>query len=136
MRKNSFCFTTHCQLKYEIFSGKHTHLFVFSSAFQHLARICAKDRGIHHQTCYTTYVFFGLFVFKQSDGCPTKKNCLLVDFQTQRVFCFGHAHGMWKFLGQGSNPHHSNNNARSLTWQDTRELPGREFFIFYFWLLQ
>ena len=30
------------------------------------------------------------------------------------VFVFGHAHIMWKFLGQGSNSCHSSNNARSL----------------------
>ena len=28
---------------------------------------------------------------------------------------FGHAHGLQKFPGQGSNPHHSSDNARSLT---------------------
>ena len=41
---------------------------------------------------------------------------------------FIHTHGMWKFLGQGSNLHHSSdpscsrNNARSLTHWATREL--------------
>lgn len=28
---------------------------------------------------------------------------------------FGHTHGIWKFLGQGSNPSHSSTNARDLT---------------------
>ena len=33
------------------------------------------------------------------------------------------AHSMWKFLGQGSNSHHSSDNARSLNCWATRELP-------------
>ena len=43
----------------------------------------------------------------------------------------GHAHGLWKFPGQGSNPHHSSNhdslctdNARSLTRCATRKPPS------------
>ena len=31
------------------------------------------------------------------------------------IFCFGHAHDMWKFPGQGSNPSHSSDSAGSLT---------------------
>ena len=44
-------------------------------------------------------------------------------------FSFGHAQGMWKFPGQGWNQHNSSNssccrdNARSLTYHTTRELP-------------
>ena len=44
------------------------------------------------------------------------------------LFVFGHAHGMWKFPGQGSNTQHSSDtshcsdNARSLTHCATREL--------------
>ena len=30
-------------------------------------------------------------------------------------FCFGHTHGMHKFLSQGSNQSHSSDNAESLT---------------------
>ena len=33
------------------------------------------------------------------------------------IYFFGHSHGMQKFLGQGSNPGHSSDNARSLTAQ-------------------
>lgn len=39
------------------------------------------------------------------------------------IFCnlyFGHGCGMWKFLGQASNLHHSGDNAKSLTVR----LPG------------
>ena len=51
-------------------------------------------------------------------------------------FCFGHACGMWKFLGQGSNPHtrdpsRCSDNARSLTCcaireflKDKSQMPG------------
>ena len=56
--------------------------------------------------------------------------------QVQRMISaflfFGHAHGMWKFLGQGSNPCHSSNLNHcsditpSLTCCATRELPGCE----------
>ena len=48
---------------------------------------------------------------------------------------FGHAHGIQKFLGQGSNPHHSSNqsyssdNIRSLTHWATRELQLQIGFI-------
>ena len=37
-------------------------------------------------------------------------------------FFFGHACGMWNFLGQGLNPRHSSGNTRSLTCWGTREL--------------
>ena len=46
---------------------------------------------------------------------------------------FGHIHGMQKFPGQGSNPHHSSDpshssdNTGSLTHQSTRELLGTHF---------
>ena len=49
------------------------------------------------------------------------------------LFLFGHAYGMWKFLGQGSNPCHSSdpshhsNSAGTLT---TRP-PGNSIFEFY-----
>ena len=45
------------------------------------------------------------------------------------IIFFGHAHGMWKFPGQGLNSHHSihlshcSDSARSLTCCATRELP-------------
>ena len=44
-------------------------------------------------------------------------------------FFFGHDYGMWKFPGQGSNPHHGRDNARSLTHWTTRELSGEHFPI-------
>ena len=49
-------------------------------------------------------------------------------------FCLGLTHGTWKFLGQGSNPHHSYNraksigNARSLTCRAKRDLWKSEKF--------
>ena len=49
--------------------------------------------------------------------CPCCVPFLLLLF----FFLLGHTHSMWKFLGQGSNPHHSSDqshssdNARSLT---------------------
>ena len=51
---------------------------------------------------------------------------------------FGCTHGMWKFLGQGSNPCHCSNpiqhieNAGSLTCCTTRELLKLFFFFFFF----
>ena len=45
------------------------------------------------------------------------------------IFYFGHNHGIWKFLGLGSNPHqscglhHSCSNTGSLTLYATCELP-------------
>ena len=36
---------------------------------------------------------------------------------------FGHTHGMWKLPGQQSNPRHSSDNTRSLTYWATSELP-------------
>ena len=49
-------------------------------------------------------------------------------------FFFGHICGMWKFLGQGSNPSLSNpslcsDNARSLIWCTTRELPQNAMWM-------
>ena len=52
-------------------------------------------------------------------------------------FFFGHAHGMWKCLGQGSNMHHSRNllpcsdNAGSLTHCTTREVLFFQEFLNY-----
>lgn len=44
------------------------------------------------------------------------------------LFIFGHTHGMWNFLGEGSNlnqssePSHWSDDAESLTYSATREL--------------
>lgn len=40
---------------------------------------------------------------------------------------FGGARGMWKFLGEGANLHHSGNNAGSLTYWPTREVLKIDF---------
>ena len=37
-------------------------------------------------------------------------------------FFFGHAHGVWKFPGQGSNPCHRSDNAKAPIHCSTREL--------------
>ena len=53
-------------------------------------------------------------------GFPPKRPSFQMK-QNYFYYYFGHAHGMWKFLGQGSNPSHSSSpscfsdNARSLT---------------------
>ena len=53
------------------------------------------------------------------------------------LFClFGHAHGIWKFPGEGlnlchsGNPSHSCDNARSLTLCTTRELQNGIVFVY------
>ena len=43
-------------------------------------------------------------------------------------YFFGRAHGMQKFPGQGSNPHHSSDYTGSPTCYTTRKLPGLNFF--------
>ena len=54
----------------------------------------------------------------------------------ERFFC--HAHGMQKFLGQGSNPCHSgdpshcSDNTGSSTHYTARELPLNNFLLFFF----
>ena len=57
-------------------------------------------------------------------------------------FFFGHSFGMWKFLGQGLNPHsrnlyHSCSNTRSLTHCITQELPrhGSSILITFYPLM-
>lgn len=51
-------------------------------------------------------------------------------------FSFGHIRGMWKFLDQGSNPHHGSNlspctdDAGSLTHYATRDLCKFNFNVF------
>ena len=59
---------------------------------------------------------------------------LSIQLQRWRIFSlffsfFGHTHGTWKFLGQGSNPRQSCSNARSLTHCFTRQL--KELFHLY-----
>lgn len=50
-------------------------------------------------------------------------------------FFFGHTHGMWKFLGHGSNLSHSSDlrhcsdNARSITHCTVREVHVEFFFV-------
>ena len=61
-------------------------------------------------------------IFSNSVGCLF--NLFFFFF----FFFFGCDHGMWKFLGQGSIPSHSNDNAKSLT---TRP-PGNSFTLFFF----
>ena len=36
---------------------------------------------------------------------------------------------MWKFPGQGLNPHHVSDNTKSLTYLTTREFPSKEDFM-------
>ena len=71
--------------------------------------------------------------------------CLVTRAELQRVkalseeeFFFCHTHGLWKFLGQGLNPHHSSD-TRSLTWCTTRELQEEYFkmqiFFFFFFFV-
>ena len=50
-------------------------------------------------------------------------------------FFFGHTHGMWKFLGLGSNQHHGSDNTGSLTQWTTREFLDSYVFIYLFCLL-
>ena len=52
-------------------------------------------------------IFYSFFLFKQK-----KKNFFFLFAVT---FLRGHACNMWKFLGQGPNLSHNNDNARSLT---------------------
>ena len=40
---------------------------------------------------------------------------------------FGHAPGMWNFVGQELNPHHSSDNAESLTCRATRDCLSSTF---------
>ena len=72
------------------------------------------------------YIFLGVITV-YSDPFPISKlSCLL--------FFFGHACGMWEFLGQGLNLHHSSDlsfcsdNAEPLTYCVTRELLELSFY--------
>ena len=40
-----------------------------------------------------------------------KKNVKTMRFLKDYLFIYGHDHGIWKFLGWGLNPCHSNDNA-------------------------
>ena len=53
-------------------------------------------------------------------GQMSTANCTHMFFVL--VWFFGCIHGMWKFLSQGSNQHHSSDHTRSLTRWATREL--------------
>ena len=52
---------------------------------------------------------------------------LLIYYNPGNVFP-SHTCSMWKFLGQGSNPHHSSKNFRSLSHCVTREFPKSPFY--------
>lgn len=53
--------------------------------------------------------------------CSHVSNCILLGIF---FFFFGHTLITQKFPGQGLNPGHGSDNARSLTHQTTKELPG------------
>ena len=78
----------------------------------------------------------GLFSYSLWQSLHEREVCIcqsiMISGSVLYVLCFGffgHTQGMWKFLDQGLNPHHSsdssccNDNARSLTHCATRELP-------------
>ena len=48
---------------------------------------------------------------------------------TLATFFFNYTHGMWKFLSQGSNLGHSNDDAESSTYCATKKLPLATFII-------
>ena len=62
----------------------------------------------------------------------TKPHTSCVGFLLCFILFFGCSHGTWKFLGQGSNPHHSSDlscysdNPESLTRCATRELQNHK----------
>ena len=60
--------------------------------------LASKAQGLDYNTIFLKKTFLFYFIF------------------------FGHAYGMWKFPGQGSNLHYSSNNTGSLTCWATREL--------------
>ena len=66
--------------------------------------------------------------------CRRKSPLTLFVSALQKIFLFffGHAHSMWKFSSQGSNPHHSSDKAGSLTCWSTRELHYLPFKCSYF----
>ena len=77
--------------------------------------------------CCCCYGFLGFF------SCAWT-HCLFI------FLFFGCIHGIWKSLGQGSNPHHSHylshcsDNTGSLTCCTTRELTILQFFVDSTWL--
>ena len=54
------------------------------------------------------------------------------DSKFHMMHFFGHTHGMWKFLDQGSNPHHSTDPRHSSAKGGslTTRLPGNSYVIF------
>ena len=93
---------------------------------------------LHYQPPNSYSQFPLLYFFYSIDNLPThsKTTPLLCLFSVSFSF-FVHAHSMWKFLGQGSNPHHSSNpsrcndNARSLTHCTKREFPFYHSIFFF-----
>lgn len=53
---------------------------------------------------------------KRVQNIATKLRQLLEE-TTTLLFFFGHAHGLQKFLSQGSKPHHRSNQFTAVTWQ-------------------
>ena len=51
--------------------------------------------------------------------------------EEKRIFVFGHALSMQKFLGQVLNTSHSSDNARALTHCANRELQKKDSFFFF-----
>ena len=72
----------------------------FFSSLEHL------ENGIVYYTVYDHYIYLYF---------PLKKRI---------CFIFGHAHCTWKFPGQGSNPSHSSDKAKSSTTRLPRKSPN------------
>ena len=86
---------------------------------------------IFHIYVITQYLLFSVWLISLN-AIPSRSIYVVA---TDRIsfffsfFVFGYTHGKQKFPGQGSNPWHSSNNARSLTHWATREL--QNFTLFY-----
>ena len=108
--------------------GHHTPIpQVFHSSVQQLHQFLRQDEWSSHQSCCPSCAsHLSLWAYHLSSH-PSRNS----------FFFFGHAHGMWKCLGQGSNMHHSRNllpcsdNAGSLTHCTTREVLFFQEFLNY-----
>lgn len=107
-------------------SGGHCHECSYSSLYWHVLKI--------PQQTYTSYVKNFLKGFKKilvkthakltNQMKKSVLSCLHCILLGIFFFFFGHTLITQKFPGQGLNPGHGSDNARSLTHQTTKELPG------------
>lgn len=120
-------FSNKCELNFlpnfiSLFWNEFHFIFIILSNERHnyTSRNSDSEKNIKY------FVFFICYHKSLDDILPILskdlESCAQAQTLSKPFFFFGHAHTMWKFLGQGSNPCHRSDNARSLTHGIRREL--------------